>query len=175
MKKNSLRYIYVSLRGAERQTANRLEWAINEGDWKTVHEIFQESSFPINGIIDDGNQTALHVAVVAGAVEITEELIRRMSETDLEIQDMVGFTALHLAAHRATKIAECLVEKNPKLLTLGDERGLLPIIQACASGDKDLTKYLYSKTPKEFLSPDGGKSGPALVNYTISGKMFGKN
>ncbi|GKV50670.1 hypothetical protein SLEP1_g57368 [Rubroshorea leprosula] len=62
-----------------------------------------------------------------------------MSETDLEIPDVNGFTALHVAGRHGKKIAECLIKKNPKLLTLPDQRGFLPIIGACASGDKDLT------------------------------------
>ncbi|GLT78811.1 hypothetical protein SLA2020_503360 [Shorea laevis] len=162
----------VSISRTERPTANRLEWAINKGDWKTVHKIFQESSYPINRIINDGNQTALHVAVLAGAVEIAEELIQRMSETDLQIQDMSGSTALSFAARNGKKIAECLVKKNPSLLTIPDQEEYIPIVRACASGNKNLTKYLYSKTPKEFLSPDGGKNGHCLLNYTIIGKMF---
>ncbi|GLT78809.1 hypothetical protein SLA2020_503340 [Shorea laevis] len=169
---SSLQTVSASLSRTERRTASRLEWAISKGDWRTVHKIFQESSYPINGILNDSNQTALHVAVLAGAVEIAEELIGRMSETDLEIQDMSGFTALYFAARSGKKIAECLVEKNPTLPTIPNKEGYIPIVRACASGDKNLTEYLYSKTPKEFLSPDGGKNGRRLLNYTITGKMF---
>ncbi|GKV50660.1 hypothetical protein SLEP1_g57359 [Rubroshorea leprosula] len=128
--------------------------------------------YPINRIINDGKQTALHIAVLAGAVEIAEELIKRMSETDLEIQDRDGCPALYFAARSGKKIAECLVEKNPTLPTIPNKEGYIPVVWACACGDKNVTEYLYSKTPKESLSPDVGKNGPRLLNYTISGKMF---
>ncbi|GKV50666.1 hypothetical protein SLEP1_g57365 [Rubroshorea leprosula] len=95
-----------------------------------------------------------------------------MSKTDLEIQDMNGCTALSFAARSGKKIAEFLVKENPQLPTIPNKQGYIPIVGASASGDKDLTKYLYSVTDKELLSPDGGKNGPRLLNYTIIGKMF---
>ncbi|GLU19388.1 hypothetical protein SLE2022_356430 [Rubroshorea leprosula] len=138
--------------------------------------IFQEYPYTMNAIINDSNETALHVAVWAGAVKIAEELIPRLSEPDLKKQDMNGNTALSFAASTGRmKIARCLVEKNRTLLTIPNKGGFIPVVLASAVGDKYLTKYLYSETPAEFLSPaspDGGKHGLWLLNYTITGKMF---
>ncbi|GKU94086.1 hypothetical protein SLEP1_g7620 [Rubroshorea leprosula] len=166
----------VSFSIAERHTAMRLVREITREDWDTVHGIFQEYPYTMNAIINDSNETALHVAVWAGSVKIAEELIPRLSEPDLEKQDMNGNTALSFAASAGRmKIARCLVEKNRTLLTIPNKGGFIPVVLASAVGDKYLTKYLYSETPAEFLSPaspDGGKHGLWLLNYTITGKMF---
>ncbi|KAB1225591.1 hypothetical protein CJ030_MR1G020806 [Morella rubra] len=41
-----------------------------------------------------GTQTALHIAVRTGHVHVVEELVKRMSDEDLAIQDSEGYTAL---------------------------------------------------------------------------------
>ncbi|CAK7325270.1 unnamed protein product [Dovyalis caffra] len=97
-------------------------------------------------------ETALHVAAYAGNLKFVEELVKLMSEEELEIQDNRGKTALFIAAAVGiTEMAECLVRKNKNLVTIMDKFNRFPLVEACLANHKDMALYLYSVTPLIFL------------------------
>ncbi|KAK1355080.1 PGG domain-containing protein [Heracleum sosnowskyi] len=74
-------------------------------------------------------------------------VISSLMAEDLELQNKDSNTALCLAAAAGTvKIAEILVENNPKLLTIRGKYEASPLLIAALFGRKDMVSYLYSKT-----------------------------
>ncbi|KDP37925.1 hypothetical protein JCGZ_06373 [Jatropha curcas] len=96
-----------------------------------------------------------------------------MSVEELQAVDENNETALIFAAViGATRIAECLVRKTMKLVTIAADSDL-PVIVACNNGHKETTRYLYSLTPFEILLEDNGAFGSLLLHASIFSEMFG--
>ncbi|KAG5239551.1 protein ACCELERATED CELL DEATH [Salix suchowensis] len=145
----------------------------HNGDWDATKNYLDQYPNAIRATIEPYGGTALHVAVSAGNLNIVEELVKLMSEKELEIQDNAGNTALFSAATVGiTKMAECLVSKNPNLVTLLDEDKTTPLAEACARNHKDMALYLYSVTPVEFLCQDNGNHGSLFLQYAIGAQML---
>jgi hypothetical protein len=116
------------------------------------------------------SRTLLHVAAIAGNVENVKMLVEKGSDRLLLMQDKHGDTALALVARFTgnTDIAKCLVEtKNgphERLLEMeNNENDITPILMAAANGHKELTTYLYSKTPSKML--DGINSKTRIIEF----------
>lgn len=122
----------------------------------------------------DGD-TALHVAVLAGHTEIVEELVGRLEQGELGIQNGNNATALNYAAIGGiTRIAEELVGKNRGLLTVPNQNGQIPVVVASLYGHKDMVRYLYSVSPKEELSSaTNNKNGVMLLTTCIMDELYG--
>lgn len=151
-----------------------LRKGIYKGDWDVVNQFLDK--YPINTILGDRIGTVLHLAILAGEDKIAMQLIDMMSTEDLEIQDHNGNTALNLVAYEGiTSVAEFLVEKNRNLLLILNNDGEIPVVRACAVGQKEMTHYLYSVTPFELLRPENGFHGLLLMCSGIANEMFGKN
>ncbi|KAJ6317345.1 hypothetical protein OIU76_012977 [Salix suchowensis] len=119
------------------------------------------------------DETALHVAASAGNLKVVEELVKLMSVKELEIQDDFGNTALSNAATVGnTKMAECLVSTNQNLLTFENKEKMTPLAVACLCNNKDMTLYLYSVTPFEFLCQDNGIHGSYFLQCAIRAQML---
>uniref|UniRef100_A0A6N2LQJ9 Uncharacterized protein n=1 Tax=Salix viminalis TaxID=40686 RepID=A0A6N2LQJ9_SALVM len=117
--------------------------------------------------------TALHVAASAGKLKVVEELVKLMSEKELEIKDDRGNTALSSAATVGiTKMAECLLSKNQNLVTFLNENKYFPLVEACICNYKDMALYLYSVTPVEFLCQDNGHHGSSFLQCAIIAQML---
>ncbi|GLT52794.1 hypothetical protein SLA2020_261130 [Shorea laevis] len=87
---------------------------IHAGDWNALKSLDK-----ITKIIFPGGFTVLHITTIAGHLKIVNELVKIVREAYMEMQDDNGDTALSLAASNGEmKIAECLVQKNDKLLTI---------------------------------------------------------
>ncbi|KAB1225366.1 hypothetical protein CJ030_MR1G015694 [Morella rubra] len=88
------------------------------------------------------------------------EVGRPNARRRLEIRDNFGDTALAGAAvHGKFRMAECMVSKNMKLLTIGNSDGDLPVTSAISVGQIKMARYLYSLTPPEYLMPERGDNG----------------
>ena len=146
------------------------------GDWNAAKEFLNRDPRAISAKITANDQTALHVAALAGHVHLVEELVKQMSEENLEIKDIDGFTALALAAYKGNyPIAECMLEKNEKLLGIATENGTIPVVLALKNGHLKLARYLYLLTPLEILMPENGTMGASVVCEAIYNKALGKN
>ena len=150
-----------------------LNKALQIGDWNAANEFLDRHPLAISAKITVKEKTALHVAAEAGHVHIVEELVKRMSEENLEIKESDGFTALALAAYKGNyPIAECMLEKNENLIRIATNDGDIPVVLALLNGHLKLARYLYLLTPLEILMLENGASVVCLAIYN---KALGKN
>ncbi|XP_041000016.1 ankyrin repeat-containing protein NPR4-like [Juglans microcarpa x Juglans regia] len=150
-----------------------LRKALQSGDWNSAKKFLELHPDSKSATITTLGKTALHLSVEAGHVHIVEALVEQMSEDDLEVQDNFGDTALLETTYSGQhKMAECMLRKNKKLVTMGRGRGdesrmLLPVVLALANGHIKMARYLYSLTPLEDLFPEKGRSGSTLCTQAI--------
>ncbi|XP_027932351.1 ankyrin repeat-containing protein At5g02620-like isoform X2 [Vigna unguiculata] len=119
--------------------------AAASGDWD------EASSYPINHWwlipLNGVGITALHVAVSMEQTRFVENVVKRMDIKDLESCKAERNTALCLAAITGNvEIAKILLRKNPMLLWIRDENGMLPIQLASSAGHILITDFLFGKT-----------------------------
>ncbi|GLT97821.1 hypothetical protein SLE2022_153680 [Rubroshorea leprosula] len=154
-----------------------LKKSICNGDWNAVKQFFVFDKHPLDTrIVSDRGYTALYVAIDAGQDKIAEELVKMMSETDLEVKSASNAgsrTALNAVAITGrTHLAKCIVQKNNKLLTIRNGSGRIPVTSACSMGHKEMTYYLYSVTPPEVFQPQVGNHGFDLMRWGMDNKML---
>ena len=150
--------------------------ALQIGNWNAAKEFLNRHPYAISAKITIRDQTALHVAAKAGHVHIVEELVKQMSEENLEIKDTDGFTALaRVACFGNYRIAECMLGKNENLIIIGADEGTIPVVLALYNGHLKLARYLYLLTPLEILLPENGTMGASVVCEAIYNKALGKN
>ena len=99
-----------------------------------------------------------------------------MSEENLEIKDIYGYTALAQSAYYGKyRMAECMLGKNQNLISIGNELGNIPVVLALSNGHLKLARYLYSLTAHEILLQENGTIGATVVCEAIQNKALGKN
>ncbi|XVF61114.1 hypothetical protein PTKIN_Ptkin08bG0102900 [Pterospermum kingtungense] len=118
--------------------------------------------------------TALHVAVLAGKVDIVKELVRRMEKADLELKNDMGETAFSIATiNESHEMVRAMVDKDPNLLNVKNKYGAIPVVVASLFSAKQMVRDLYSQTPKEILKPENeDRSGATLLNTLIADDIF---
>ena len=145
------------------------------GDWNAAKEFLDRHPLAISAKITVTEKTAIHVAAEAGHVHIVEELVKQMSEENLEIKDTFGKTALARAAYNGNyRMAECMLGKNENLIRIETENRI-PVVVAIGNGHLKLARYLYLLTPLEILMPENGHMGASVVCAAIYNKALGKN
>ena len=150
--------------------------ALQIGNWNAAKEFLNRYPYAISAKITIRDQTALCVAAEAGHVHIVEELVKQLSEENLEIKDIDGYTALALAAYVGNyRMAECMLEKNEKLVGIATDKGTIPVVLALLNGHLKLARYLYLLTPPEILMLENGTMGATVVCEAIYNKALGKN
>ena len=146
------------------------------GDWDDATEFLNRHPQAISAKITVKGKTALHVAAEAGHVRMVEGLVNHMSAETLEIRDNEGFTALCRATCRGNyRMAECMLGKSGKLISIQIERGYIPVVVALYNGHLKLARYLYSLTPQDLLMAEDGIIGATVVCEAIYNKALGKN
>ncbi|TQE01515.1 hypothetical protein C1H46_012878 [Malus baccata] len=154
----------ASLAGHEDNHVNQtLLNLVKKKDWDAAMEFLIQHPKAVTARIRDGG-TILHLAVIYKKVDIAKKLVHLMRPKDLEIQDYVGLTALHLVITdipESVELAKCMVEKNNQLLrivyppeqTVAPLAGkITPLFEAYGlSQEGEMAKYLYSVTPHETL------------------------
>ena len=105
-----------------------------------------------------------------------EKLVEKMDKEDLELkEELAKCTPLALACLDGfIEIAQCMIKKNPSLVCIVNENGILPVLLAAMRGKKEMTRYLYTVTPTEELAPEKGRNGASLVSTCIVKQMLGK-
>lgn len=150
--------------------------AIEKGDLEAVQSFLDVGPDALTEKITLKDDTALHVAVLAGKVEIVKELVMRMGKDDLELKNNMGETAFSIATiNESYEMVRAMVDKNNNLLTLKNSYGAIPVVVASLFSAKDMVRYLYSITPKEILKPETeDRSGATLLNTLIADGIFGE-
>ncbi|KAL5578712.1 hypothetical protein UlMin_011154 [Ulmus minor] len=126
-----------------------------------------------DGLKTPSQNTILHLASLAGEVDLVNKLVELMKEKDLEIKDKDGYTALAKASINGDeRIAQCMVEKNGKLVSIPTGTKLLPVVIAIMYGNKEMAAYLYSKTPSNDLTNGLNIHGATLLTYSIKMQFY---
>ena len=150
--------------------------ALQIGDWNAANKFLDRHPHAISAKITVTDKTALHVAAEAGHVHIVEELVKQMSEENLEIKDDDGLTALaRTACNGNYRIAECMLGKNENLISIRTNQKNIPPFLALLNGHLRLARYLYMLTPLEILMPEKGTMGASVVSVAIYNNALGKN
>ncbi|KAF3434346.1 hypothetical protein FNV43_RR25449 [Rhamnella rubrinervis] len=148
--------------------------AVWNGDWKLISEFLTTKPNAIRARIRSSGRTALHIAAIAWHAHIVEKLVDEMSESDLEMKDSTGSTALALAAAYGANIsiAQCMVDRNDRIVSVR-VADRFPAVLAFRYGHKGMGRYLYSVTPlEELVLPRNGVDGATLICDVIYMKRF---
>jgi len=150
--------------------------ALQSGKLYAAREFFLLRPNAVNAKITVLGQTALHIAVVARHLHIVEELVELMREEALEIEDDKGNTALFEALMIGNySMAKCMLDKNKKLVRIGNKSKILPVVTAIQFGYTQFARDLYSLTPPGDLMPEKGVNGATLCTQAIYTRNLGKN
>ncbi|KAL9291886.1 putative ankyrin repeat-containing domain, PGG domain, ankyrin repeat-containing domain superfamily [Arabidopsis thaliana] len=154
---------------------------IDSGDLEATKDFLDRNPEALTAILTSNGDTPIHKAVLSGHIKIVEEIIRRIHDPErvLKIKNDNGYTALTYAATGGiVRIAECLVNKCPGLVSVRNAKEHIPIVVASLYGHKHLVQYLYSHTPLSDLDPcddsdeHKGKNGAMLVTNCIVDGLY---
>ncbi|KAJ0052583.1 hypothetical protein Pint_01669 [Pistacia integerrima] len=154
---------------------NTFKASVFKGDWKNARNFIPSDGDLLTTPISVHSRIALHVAACEGYWEFLEELVKIMSEKDLEMSDALGCTALHYAAVGGSiRACKALVRRNRNLTQLTSNYGWTPVLSAaqCAPKDKDVVCYLSSVTTDD--SPGHPFSGnlAGILAYSLAAGGF---
>ncbi|XP_058213515.1 uncharacterized protein LOC131325333 [Rhododendron vialii] len=154
------------------------------GDWEAAKKFFAQDPKAITAPITRELESALYMATGTGpaAINFVAELLKLMPAEALTERDIAGHTPLHLGAWVGnTAAVVLLLEKNPGLLRIREERGWLPVHFAAIHAKKETLSYLLKVTFKDdaamrtlFFSPDGSTepSGTDLLIHVITSGFY---
>lgn len=152
---------------------------IHEGKWDDAKQFIRVNSEAKRAKISYRGSTALHIAIFSGHTNIVEELVKIMTKEDLEIKDDDDVTVLGSCAIAGNvKMAECIIKQNQDLLNIENSSAkLIPVVLAITDNSNaiEMVRYLYKKTPPEYLDPTNGVNGATFVTRCIFAKAFGKS
>lgn len=142
-----------------------------KGDWQAAKVLLEKYPNAVLVPVTKWKETALHIAAVARRTAFVKKLVKWMTPSDLEFENIKGNTALCFAAlSGALTIAEVLVKMNNKLLLIRSKSGKIPLHIAALYGRRSLVSYLFSVTPFEELAH--GERVDLLI-ATINTDMYG--
>ncbi|XP_040367940.1 uncharacterized protein LOC112179837 isoform X4 [Rosa chinensis] len=129
-----------------------------------------------------GGFNALHLAVMSELTEhmnIAKEVMPYMRKEALEEKDDEGYTALGRTLEVSEdkdvmEIAGYMAENNNKVFGIRTSPGnWIPVVSATVKREWDLCRYLYSRTPPEYLMPEHGMDGARLIIDCFRAKELG--
>ena len=153
---------------------------LRNGNWFAANRFIDSCPEAKSAIISNTGSTALHIAILAGHLDIVKKLVKMLPRDKLsEIRDKDGSTFLgYCALVGNTKMAKCIVEKCPNLLGIANgPHALIPVVMALKRNSNSIAmaQYLLPKTDLKILSPGKGSNGATFVTRCIYSKAFGKN
>ncbi|XP_052116954.1 ankyrin repeat-containing protein ITN1-like isoform X2 [Arachis duranensis] len=169
---------------------HRLHSAVKRGYWNDAKSYINRYPDSIFCTASSTGRTVLHVAVASGKERIVKELVNMGNQRLLKMQDKRGYTALALVAELTDNVAmaEMMVVKGgEELLTIrtkqdddeyvggyinDHQNGEIPVLIASKKGHKEMTAYLFSKTPPSVFFEKGGRYGIILLTRCIYAEIF---
>jgi hypothetical protein len=155
--------------------------AVKKGLWNEAILFIERDGDIISQKSSSKGWTSLHVAVDAGQDKIMKDLVKMgafLTEKDWE-----GYTPFALAVKSTydIEIVEWMLQKGGNdLLSMkikadgGGDKGDIPVLLAAAKGHKEMTKFLFSKTPWVILLDNNFYYGAKLLSHCIHAEIFGK-
>ena len=141
-----------------------------EGNWDKAKRVVEEYPEAIRDSITE-TRDVLHIAFASKHTSFVKEVVRFLTDEDLERINVNGDTALCFAAKLGTvKIAKEMVKKNNRLPLIRSSEERTPLHIAAKLGSRDMTSYLCDVTPFEGLSPD---ERIEILMATITNDMYG--
>jgi hypothetical protein len=142
-----------------------------KADWPAAKAFLRQYPYCVRVPITKQRDTALHSAVAVKGTSFVEELLKWMTPEDLELRNIDGVTALHVAAQTGDiRIAKEMVNKNKRLPLMNNSRAMKPLHDAAHLGHKHMVDYLFSVTSFEALEPIDRIN---LLHYTVTAGSYG--
>nr|XP_043613888.1 uncharacterized protein LOC122585830 isoform X2 [Erigeron canadensis] len=118
------------------------------GNWEAAKVILDKRPELVSFAITECYDTPLHVAALGEEtkqmLDLVKNLMLRMGNQDLELENNLSSTALVLAAATGKiKMVKILVNQNINLLNIPNGNGLLPLQIAAQYGRRKIVKFLY--------------------------------
>ena len=160
----------LKIPGPTRSEYLELYRAALEGNWDKAKRVVEEYPEAIRDSITE-TRDVLHIAFASKHTSFVKEMVRFLTDEDLERINVNGDTALCFAAKLGTvKIAKEMVKKNNRLPLIRSSEERTPLHIAAKLGSRDMTSYLCDVTPFEGLSPD---ERIEILMATITNDMYG--
>lgn len=126
----------------------------------------------LRNIITDKGETALHIAASANKEDFVKNLVKKLRNEDLEVENNAKNTALTYAAAIGNEnIAMAMLERSPSLVNQGKVK---PLLMAASLGHSNMVKYLYKKTIEIDHNWDE-KEQAELIITCVEGNLYGKH
>ena len=152
---------------------------VHEGNWDSANQFLSSHPEALSAKISFDGDTALHIAVVGGHMNIVKELVNKMSEENLKTKNNYDVTVLGFCAQIGKiEMAICIIGKSRTLLSIENyDKQLIPVVLAIKNNPNaiDMVRYLYDETPKEDLMPGKGVNGATFITQCIYAIAFGNN
>ncbi|CAN6708877.1 unnamed protein product [Malus baccata var. baccata] len=157
--------------GLQRKEYQSFFAAVRRGDWNETKKFLDKHADATGQ--KDSLGTALHNAVIFKQGQIVEELVKLMTEEELEIRSSDGWTALAYAARDNLNMVKCIVKKNENLIGIAEEgHQMTPILIAAMHDRWDIVRYLFDVTPPLELLLHEGSYGSQLLVFCLFAKQF---
>ena len=145
--------------------------AAKKCNWHKAKDILRENKKTIGRSITEWRELVLHIAFASKNNAFIKEVVRILTDEDLEQRNRDGDTALCFAAKLGVvTIAEELVEMNNRLPLIRSSEGRTPLCIAVLWGRRDMASYLCTVTSFEGLSPN---EHTEILAATITYDMHG--
>ncbi|KAM3694304.1 hypothetical protein ACJW31_07G047900 [Castanea mollissima] len=156
--------------GQEEDVHVMLYQAAKNGYWRDAKDILRENQRTIGRSITESRESVLHIAFASKHMAFIKEVVRILTDEDLERTNVDGDTALCFAAKLGVvTIAKELVGKNNKLPLIRSSEGRTPLCIAVLFGHKDMASYLCTVTSFErFSSKEYKEILVATIAYDIA-------
>ncbi|XP_027338322.1 target of rapamycin complex 2 subunit AVO2-like [Abrus precatorius] len=125
------------------------------GNWLEAKLILEKDDRLWHAAIASGWSTVLHIATGANHFHFVKELLQRLADSHVALQDYKGNTAFCFAAASGNlDIARLLLGRNPFLPVIRGRNGRTPIQLAALQGKCEMTWFLYDLTKHKFEVED---------------------
>ncbi|XP_034700005.1 uncharacterized protein LOC117925188 isoform X3 [Vitis riparia] len=147
-------------------------------EWTEVVKMYKQNLGLHTAKITSSGDTALHIAVSEGSVDMVEQLIKVLDSKGmkdaLNIQNEHGNTPLHLAAAMGNRaMCKCIIEVDESLVDKRNEDSHTPLFLTALHGKKEAFIFLLEICEQQGIKRYyRGKSGETILHCAINGEYF---